>query len=1014
MEGIIGILVIVSLYLLVRARNRKKDFKQLQVDFELMKQRLKRLEKGISRTKVRILIQEELKELQAENLAQIPGNQLLKEKDIAYQRPEKTEVIPPEVKPKTEEQDTEHIPSFSFEEVEKLKQTAQKKAAKKPKVKSQFWLGLEKQFAENWTGILGAGILVLGIGFFAVYAALLLDAVYRFAMLTGISGILVGAFYFLKKKDYWNDLAFWLRSSAAAIFLFACLGSGGIEGLQWIDNSLYALLLLLLGVGVNLSLSLLEKRQNFASLHILISLLALGVAQSATEKAIGNPTLLIVASAVTLFGIMLTYRSKKWDKQLFLSVSSFFAFHLFWYFHARPENGFSTFDNVIGIITVVLVSVTAALGHYREVYANKKFDVLPFLAHLTNWFYFGIGLSLHSTGSKYKTFIIILGAIAGFVLARRAKKLNIPWLYRTDTLMSYLVLLFASSTLIAWEVDWLFISVLIFVETSAFTLLIMQQKERFLYQVASFTVFLSSFGLLGVAFLSISISEIGIADWQKIAVILIFALLIAALAHFYDKEKRNAFFEKTPRINLSFLGLWIPLTLFFVFALTYQYTGSEYVVFTIALALVFLRQKFQSDWLAVGMSLFLIAYHLLAWNYLYYEVSDLGILRKFIYGLPFLLLSASFIYFSYVKSLQKHFKFIGIYAFGIQIGILSFLILNVISPMIIGVLSLVFSVLFLEIAQFVRKKYSNTIQNIGSPDRYLLHLAYGFLLVFFARHILVHLQLETYFLFLKLRLWIEIFALLVLLYWASAKAPKNKPIYKSWIFVQPLFIELSLIFIVFTVSLEFEPFWHLLIWIGMAFGILGIGLRFEGFSRLRFYSILFYWATAFQLAFLMSTPVPSRNWYEQYQFSGVLAIVLQFVFLYVFYNYSNLKNTVFPKSLKYFENLSTKVAATLNVWVLYPLIFSVAVFLFFEFDKAILTLLWVVECLAIFVLSLVLRANQFRYMALAGLAICVVRLLFFDMSQASILTKALVFVGVGIIMLGINALYSKYKDRFDE
>ena len=68
----------------------------------------------------------------------------------------------------------------------------------------------------------------------------------------------------------------------------------------------------------------------------------------------------------------------------------------------------------------------------------------------------------------------------------------------------------------------------------------------------------------------------------------------------------------------------------------------------------------------------------------------------------------------------------------------------------------------------------------------------------------------------------------------------------------------------------------------------------------------------------------------------------------------------------------------------------------------------------IFVLSLVLRANQFRYVALIGLGICVVRLLFFDMSQSSILTKALVFVGVGIIMVGINALYSKYKDRFDE
>ena len=466
-----------------------------------MELRFKRLENRVSPLKIRHLVQEETEKLRALKPDQLPDKQALRE-EKSIERIEKVEPIIPEFKAKPEprlkpqEKDTEHIPSFRFEEEEKTKKIPKKKAPEPIKVKSEFWLQLEKQFAENWTGILGAGILVLGIGFFAIYAALLFDAVYRFAMLTGVSAVLLGAFYFLKQKEYWNKLAFWIRSSAAAIFLFACLGSGGIEGLQWIDNPLYALLLLLLGVGVNLTLSLLETRQRFASLHILISLLALGVAQSATTAAQGNTTLLVVASIVTLFGVALTYRSKKWDEQVLLSISSFFAFHLFWYFHARPESGFSTFDNVIGIITVVLVSVTAALGHYRAIYSDKKFDILPFIAHLMNWFYFGVGLSLHATGSKYKTIILILGAVAGFVLARRAKNLNITWLYRTDTLMSYLVLLFASTTLIAWEVDWLFISFFIFAETLVFTLLIMHQKERFLYQIASFTVLLSSFGLL--------------------------------------------------------------------------------------------------------------------------------------------------------------------------------------------------------------------------------------------------------------------------------------------------------------------------------------------------------------------------------------------------------------------------------------------------------------------------------------------------------------------------------------
>jgi uncharacterized membrane protein len=47
--------------------------------------------------------------------------------------------------------------------------------------------------------------------------------------------------------------------------------------------------------------------------------------------------------------------------------------------------------------------------------------------------------------------------------------------------------------------------------------------------------------------------------------------------------------------------------------------------------------------------------------------------------------------------------------------------------------------------------------------------------------------------------------------------------------------------------------------------------------------------------------------------------------------------------------------------------------------------------------------------------LCIVRLVFFDLKESTTITKALVFVGVGLLMLGMNILYRKYKDRlFDE
>ena len=66
-----------------------------------------------------------------------------------------------------------------------------------------------------------------------------------------------------------------MLSISGAVFLFACLGSGGIPGLQWVDNPFASLGLLILGITVNLGLGTIGRKQYFASFHTLLSLLAL-------------------------------------------------------------------------------------------------------------------------------------------------------------------------------------------------------------------------------------------------------------------------------------------------------------------------------------------------------------------------------------------------------------------------------------------------------------------------------------------------------------------------------------------------------------------------------------------------------------------------------------------------------------------------------------------------------------------------------------------------------------------
>ncbi|MCP4156152.1 MAG: hypothetical protein GY757_51000, partial [bacterium] len=95
---------------------------------------------------------------------------------------------------------------------------------RKEKKRNETWDWLQQKFAENWTGVLGSIILVMGVGFLSVYGAFKVSPFWRFTMIVGLAVVLFGAFAFLKAKTKLLRFALWLRSTAGAIFLFACVG----------------------------------------------------------------------------------------------------------------------------------------------------------------------------------------------------------------------------------------------------------------------------------------------------------------------------------------------------------------------------------------------------------------------------------------------------------------------------------------------------------------------------------------------------------------------------------------------------------------------------------------------------------------------------------------------------------------------------------------------------------------------------------------------------------------------
>ncbi|MCR5887167.1 hypothetical protein LRS06_05115 [Hymenobacter sp. J193] len=349
-----------------------------------------------------------------------------------------------------------------------------------------WWDRTEQLLLDNWTGILGAIVLVMGVGFLGVYTALRVSAPVRFGMITAFAAALLGLHYYLRPKPFAAQLHVWLQSSAAAVFLFACVGAVSVPGLQWAGPP-WSYLLLLAGVAANLWLAWDASREAVATLHGVLSLVALAVLPDSLLT-------LAAAAGVTTFSIGITYR-QRWKYQLLLSIISFFAFHQYWH-HSLPEAPLSNSLRLGAMGLTLLVGVAAAFVQYRKVYANSRFDALLFAAHVLNWTCLGINLYQYSTGSPWKTIPLGLGALLTFGVARRARVLGIAWLFRTDSIISLALALFTAFSLQGWHASGSLILVFMLLETLLVAFIMARERETLVFQVASAGALLASGSLL--------------------------------------------------------------------------------------------------------------------------------------------------------------------------------------------------------------------------------------------------------------------------------------------------------------------------------------------------------------------------------------------------------------------------------------------------------------------------------------------------------------------------------------
>lgn len=1038
----------------------------------------------------------------------------------------------------------------------------------------------ERQFADNWTGILGTAIMVLGVGYLSIYTALKVSPLYRVLIIWAYAGLLMSSFLFLKTKPLWQKTGLWLRSAGASLFLFGCFGATQLPALQFIAQPIPGYGLLLLGIILNLYIGYRIKQQTFLSLHVVLSLLILCVVP---QKMLLT---FLIASGTAAAGILLSYK-EKWEYHLMSVIGSFLIFDI-WF--TAEETALSHFENKMAILGIVLVSICCMLMQYRKWYDRTTFDKAGFSTHLVNWGLFAIGLLLHATGSKFKTVVLLLGAIVCFWIASQAKRRGIKWLYQIDFLVAFILGSLMIVTLNEWEVRTDILVLALYLFCNSVVWFTYKTDEKITHTIVKYALFGLGICIVFMALAALADAEMLASNKQFIFTFSALAFVALGIHLFTQQKKEFSDFDTLPGFStLHFNGLFTQIVQLLTVSLVYhQYSQNSFLLALVIPAIVWSGLIFLKDSVSIqiGRLLFVVlafiecgyvfancyptttslvlCFGLFVVTYLNWKkpehfgnrfvlrlISSLGSIvltsiiamqmgKAYPLGVVILLVGIAIglqLFMWHLTrrefpeaDLPRAFKII---YYGLGLTALVYMIIRCDDlstyPLLIGCIILTSSLFFGLWWSDLQSKIQNctdallTQSGVESGILFLVFEAAGILLL--SDHLLLVYQcclpllyftlsnrisflqplsinafivlvlgyLQLFFTTNSEQSSIELLAVLgsfgaTLLYSISmyfSSKPDGKKLlsptiylnYSVFIFLvhtltdpiySPLAFSAAAIIHIFIYKNNRTPLFpwitelftgiallysltfaysnpHSFTWINwitqiaaIALAIFGIVLRKATDSNL-----LLKWIQQLGINAWLSLLVYSQLAPKWMPFYWTMMAILQ-LFLYqrkqvvhrgvpiFYYLIGNLhlgilgfwyyESGYWPfyvalmGVMGFFIALAYRILEDFklkNSLLIYPTTLSIGLFLYLTFDKGVLTFLWVLEALGLLVLSITLKEKYFRFVSLGVVGLCIIRLMFFDLSNADFLIRALVLLGVGVVLLVMNSLFKRYKDRFD-
>ncbi|KAF0652485.1 hypothetical protein L107_13723 [Cyanobium sp. Copco_Reservoir_LC18] len=851
------------------------------------------------------------------------------------------------------------------------------------------WKRIERLLVENWCGLLGVLVVVAGVTFLTINAGLELGPRERFLLTLLAGGGMALPSVLWGRRPRWRDLTDAMRSGGGALVLFACAAAGGLPqlGLQWIEEPAPALALLAAGVAANLGLAAIARTAAIASLHVAVSLVPLAIGPQ------GGPALAI-ASAIALVGSELPLRHR-WPRHRLVVSWLFGAFQVVWFLRNGPALAASPALAAGAVLAAVLVFGPGLLRLHRPGAAPARPQAVPVALLLSPWAGLGLALLLYPPAAAVRAGALAAAAGVALLLGRGARQRGPRWMALGDGLVGQTLVLAALLSLAPLIADGPLLAGVVLLESLLFLAIAVREGSGPLVRVG--------WWVSAAAALVLALSGLGAAllrgdpmqQLQTGAVLTVGAGLTVGMQVLLQR--------RAVPLPLPPLPGWLAGGLVAVgTALVVPEDWRSPLSLVVMGAFLVAARRWRPPGLLGAMTAAIALAHGAGWLTLLIQAPwpPLPLLARL---LPLAVLALLLTACAGGGRRQG----LGLALLGVDAGLGVLWLLEPISPLLPGAAWLLLSAGALAGSRWLRGGAVRVA--LGLSLAYLAAFAAAFLVVIGPSQELVTLGVLQ----VRGRLLIELLAITVGLHGWFFRAGPELARLPSWRAVQPCFLEGSLLGVVVLLQGEISAPWRAVAWTLLALLLVCPALARCFAIRLQVYGVIVYWLAVATLLVSLSVGLPSfPPATGAAQTAGLVAIALQTAFVLACRRWLDLERLPDPGGWPPLAWVGGRVARRRNLWLGHPLFIAVAVVLASGYDRALLTLLWTAEAFAVYLLGVVLREPQFRRVALVGLGACLLRLLAIDMAQADLGLRGLVFVGVGLLLLALNALVHRFRSRF--